>query len=184
MIRDSLVAINITQDDKLLHNEPVPLLFYWNGENDVIDELKKDGAFINFIKEKCMNTNNYSTCKISYFFFKYCDDHEEYSQNIEYIQNIIPICENQSLITEYLFKVFITMYKECMNHEYDESYTCNNDEIILHLYRLIQENFPNYFIKESVVNYVRSELNKTYSMNNTNIEMIIEYLENIIKDEK
>ena len=44
MIRDSLVAINITQSDKILNNSSVPLLFYWNGEQDIISSLKQDDA--------------------------------------------------------------------------------------------------------------------------------------------
>ena len=71
MTRDSLVAINITQFDKLLNNSTVPLLFYWNGESDIINSLKEDESFISFIKERCMNIENYTKCKISYFFFKY-----------------------------------------------------------------------------------------------------------------
>ena len=51
MTRDSLVAINITQFDKLLNNSTVPLLFYWNGESDIINSLKEDELFISFIKE-------------------------------------------------------------------------------------------------------------------------------------
>ena len=69
MIRDSLVAINITQSDKILNNSSVPLLFYWNGEQDIISSLKQDDAFFSFIKEKCMNIDNYVKCRISYFYF-------------------------------------------------------------------------------------------------------------------
>ena len=40
-MRDSLVAINIINDDKLLNinGNGVPLLFYWDGEDDVLDSI-------------------------------------------------------------------------------------------------------------------------------------------------
>ena len=88
MTRDSLVAINITQFDKLLNNSTVPLLFYWNGESDIISSLKEDESFVSFIKERCMNIDNYTKCKISYFFFKYNEDNEEYNQQIDDIQDV------------------------------------------------------------------------------------------------
>ena len=184
MTRDSLVAINITQFDKLLNNSTVPLLFYWNGESDIINSLKEDESFISFIKERCMNIDNYTKCKISYFFFKYNEDNEEYNQQIDDIQDIFQIDSNKILILEYLTTIFKKMYNDFLKTRYSGDIMFNTDDTVLEIYSRIQEKFPNRFVKESVLNYVRSELKKKYGLNNTNTEIVIGYLENIIKDQK
>lgn len=184
MIRDSLVAINITQSDKILNNSSVPLLFYWNGEQDIISSLKQDDAFFSFIKEKCMNIDNYVKCQISYFYFKYNNDEEEYNQQIDDIQDVFQIDCNKNLILEYLITIFKKMHGDFMKSKYETEIMFNTDDIIAEIYDHIQKKFPNRFVKESVLNYVRSELKKKYGLNNTNTEKVISYLENIIKEQK
>ena len=164
MTRDSLVAINITQFDKLLNNSTVPLLFYWNGESDIISSLKEDESFISFIKERCMNIDNYTKCKISYFFFKYNEDNEEYNQQIDDIQDVFQIDSNKILILEYLTTIFKKMYNDFLKTRYSGDIMFNTDDTVLEIYSRIQEKFPNRFVKESVLNYVRSELKKKYGL--------------------
>ena len=160
MIRDSLVAINITQSDKILNNSSVPLLFYWNGEQDIISSLKQDDAFFSFIKEKCMSIDNYVKCRISYFYFKYNNDEEEYNQQIDDIQDVFQIDSNKILILEYLTTIFKKMYNDFLKTRYSGDIMFNADDTVLEIYSRIQEKFPNRFVKESVLNYVRSELKK------------------------
>jgi hypothetical protein len=76
------------------------------------------------------------------------------------------------------------MYNDFLKTRYSGDIMFNTDDTVLEIYSRIQEKFPNRFVKESVLNYVRSELKKKYGLNNTNTETVIGYLENIIKDQK
>lgn len=185
MIRDSLVAINITQFDKLLNNSTVPILFYWNGEGDIIDAITQNESFMNYIKERCMTINNYTKSKMSYFFFKYdSEDKEQYSENVSNIQDVFAINLNEPFMLEYLITIFKQMHGDFMKAKYDDQTMFNTSDVVVEIYDTIQQKFPNRFIKESVVNYVRSELKKKYLLNDINTNSVIDFLENIIKDKK
>ena len=41
-MRDSLVAINITVNDKILNKNNVPILFYWDGEGSSLTQAIYD----------------------------------------------------------------------------------------------------------------------------------------------
>ena len=55
---NNCVAINVIADNKILNNNGVPILFYWDGKSNVIDEL-------NF--EFDVNTNIQSLFQTWYF---------------------------------------------------------------------------------------------------------------------
>ena len=47
MIHDSLVTLNIFDiDNKLLNKTTSPLLYYWNGESDILNDFRKDEQFV------------------------------------------------------------------------------------------------------------------------------------------
>lgn len=184
MLRDSLVAINVTQIDKLLNSSTVPFLFYWNGEDNIDTALVNDENFLSFVKEKCMNINSYTSCKLSYFYFKYVDNKEEYNQQIVDLQDVFTIQLNEAFMLEYLITIFKKMHVDFLKVKYSSDIMFDTSDIIIEIYNTIQEKFPSRFVKESVVNYVRSELKKKYSLNSQNTNFVIDYLENIIKDQK
>ena len=74
-MKDSLVAINIVNDNKLLNinGNGVPLLFYWNGEDEVLDSIFKMDIFKAKIYDVINNVNNYTNSKIALFYFKYIE---------------------------------------------------------------------------------------------------------------
>ena len=47
---NNCVAINIIADNKILNKNGVPILFYWDGKSNVIDEIKGQKVFMDFIK--------------------------------------------------------------------------------------------------------------------------------------
>ena len=56
MERESLVAINIlNSENKLLNKTGVPMLYYWNGNTEVLDDLSNDEELINYSKGLLMN---------------------------------------------------------------------------------------------------------------------------------
>ena len=94
-MRDSLVAINIINDDKLLNinGNGIPLLFYWDGEDDVLDSIFKMDIFKAKIYDVINNVDNYTNSKIALFYFKYNGDEEQYNELSVLIQDYIKLKE-------------------------------------------------------------------------------------------
>ena len=60
MERDSLVAINIiNNENKLLNKTSIPMLYYWNGESDVLDDLSNDTNLTEYVKTLLENPEEY-----------------------------------------------------------------------------------------------------------------------------
>ena len=54
-MQDSLVAFNIISNNKLLNKNEVPVLFYWNGETNLIESIFSDSGFYSFLKNTVFN---------------------------------------------------------------------------------------------------------------------------------
>ena len=195
MTRDSLVAINIIQNvdnqNILLQQNTVPMLFYWNGEGTIQDSLVKDKNFVNRIIELCVNSDKYTSSSISYFYFTYDENDSEKYQEANYnIQDLFSLefLDNEyhydySIIAKsYLYKIFQSLYKQSMKKDFesDDDFLFDNAQSIKHMYDDIQNKYKQKFIKESCLNYVRSELMKVYQLSNKNSNMIIEFLNSCI----
>lgn len=195
MTRDSLVAINIIQNidnqNILLQQNTVPMLFYWNGEGTIQDSLVKDKNFVNIIIELCVNSDKYTSSSISYFYFSYDENDSEKYQEANYnIQDLFSLefLDNEyhydySIIAKsYLYKIFQSLYKQSMKKDFesDDDFLFDNAQSIKRMYDDIQNKYKQKFIKESCLNYVRSELMKVYQLSNKNSNMIIEFLNSCI----
>lgn len=195
MARDSLVAINIIQntDNKniLLQENTTPILFYWDGEGTIKDSLVKDKFFVNKIIESCVNSDKYTSSSISYFYFKYDEsDFEEYQDANYAIQDLFSLefldhvyhYDYSIIAKSYLYKIFQSLYKQSMKMDFetDDDFLFDNAQSIKQMYDDIQNKYKQKFIKESCLNYVRSELMKVYKLNNKNSDTIIEFLNSCI----
>ena len=67
-----------------------------------------------------------------------------------------------------------------MDFETDDDFLFDNTQSIKQMYDDIQNKYKQKFIKESCLNYVRSELMKVYKLNNKNSDTIIEFLNSYI----
>ena len=167
------------------------MLFYWNGEGTIQDSLVKDKNFVNRIIELCVNSDKYTSSSISYFYFTYDENDSEKYQEANYnIQDLFSLefLDNEyhydySIIAKsYLYKIFQSLYKQSMKKDFesDDDFLFDNAQSIKHMYDDIQNKYKQKFIKESCLNYVRSELMKVYQLSNKNSNMIIEFLNSCI----
>ena len=56
------------------------------------------------------------------------------------------------------------------------------DDAVLDIYDKIQEKYPKRVIKSTVINYIRSELQKTDNISIENSDWIIFQLENLLNE--
>lgn len=184
---DSLVAINlyIIEKDKivLLNKTPIPYLYYFDGEGDLVNNILTNIEFKRFIEDKCFNISNYAKSHIGYFYF----------QNNQYIEGFISIQDNYLLkdlddeeiefFKDYLWKHFKFLYESAYHESYNIDMTIfDSEKSIIDIYDKIQIKYPKRVIKSTVINYIRSELIKTDLLNNENTEFIIGKLEKLLNE--
>ena len=123
MTNDSLVSINIyNKKTKELYNDNlVPILFYWNGNGEIIDNIIKS----NYFKDKYLNNINdyekFINLQLSFFYFKLNQDTNEE----EYYDTTIDICEyfsfedfnSEVIIWKLVIPYFYSLYKMVFKKE-------------------------------------------------------------------
>jgi len=188
-VRNSLVAINIVNDNKLLNinGNGVPLLFYWNGEDEVLDSIFKMDIFKAKIYDVINDVNNYANSKIALFYFKYIEDKEQYNELSVLIQDYIKLKDfpedKIDFYKEYIWQHFAYLYKSVYQEDYDKDINMLSiEDSILDIYDKIKEKHPKRVMKSTVLNYVRSELMKTNHLNMDNTDWIINKLDNLLNE--
>ena len=184
-MNESLVAINVYKEENgnviLLNNSPIPYLYYFNGENDLLTDILENDSFKRFIEDTCFNIKTYAKAKISYFYFK----------DNQYVENSISIQDNYLLknmnsdeidfFKYYLWEHFNFLYESAYHDKYNvDMKIFDPEESILDIYDKIQTKYPKRVIKSTVINYIRSELIKTDLLNNENTNYIIMKLETLL----
>ena len=188
-MRDSLVALNIVSENKtLLNNTNVPILYYWDGENSIKENILNDVEFKHFLFSKIANINYYSNTSIYYFYFHYNDNNEEnYTEDILLVQDLFKLNDlpddKKIFYKEYLLNHFKFLYESAYHETYSEDISIIGiDDAILDIYDKIQEKYPKRVIKSTVINYIRSELQKTDNLTMNNTDWIILQLENLLNE--
>lgn len=183
-MQDSFVAINIiSSDNKLYNKNSTPLLFYWNGEDNICDELKKSDKFVSMIKTLIsLNKDLYTDLMLSYFYFKYVNGQEQYSEEVKNIQDIL-LLENFDSIN-IVNNFLITHFKELYTISFKEDYTVDTElsvnEIIIDIYTKLKERFKSRITDETITYWIMSVLNDNDHLNKDNINFIITYLKTIL----
>lgn len=193
MERDSLVAINILNNDVLLNNKLVnnnsyaPILYYWNGETDIVKDLQSSESLCKKCSSLFDNPEQYLTISLSLFYFKYDENNEEQYEDVcRQIQDIIYLenFESDEIVNHFILKHFCYLYKTSIKEEYE--YIENKDEIynIINIYNKLKNKFKTRVSTETIINWVRSVLLEKDNFNAKNTNYIIDKLTKILKDDK
>ena len=87
MSQDSFISLNIVKDNVLQYKN-FPIIFYWNGTDDVILNIKENDKF-KAIVEKYLNSNDYDSVSL-YLTYVNVD---KYSEKEIKLQDIYPLTE-------------------------------------------------------------------------------------------
>ena len=117
-MKENLAAINVVCNDKLVNRNGIPLLFYWNGETDIIEDIGTNIDFMQWLEDEGIltNINNYLNSHIAFFYFKSND--EDYQDQTINIQDLYNISELSELKLELLI--------ECIHYLYTKSFPERN----------------------------------------------------------
>jgi len=187
--RSAIAALNIVnlKNMKLL-SKPIPLIFDWNGEGEILSEIQKDPNFFDYLKEIVFNIENYSSSFLCFgYFSRQGDDNSKDSfKNIQIevqTQYTFDFLDEQGihLADEYAFNIYKDLYKYAFSEEYVEDKSKTLVESITNIHNLIHSKYENKFIKQTELNYVHSVLKKKWELNDIQIKYIIAKLDKMFE---
>lgn len=181
-----ILSINIIskkdkQEHKLLNPVLYPIIFYWNdlNNNNLIDEVFHNDAFLDYINSNILNTENYS---FSYMYYnEYTVDEDEIQQHSIDIQNIYKMKDNNlySLANDYIFDIMSNLYQIV----YKKNYEIDNKpkiDIILDIYTILKEKYKERVSSETLEQYIHSQLQQKYILSSDNIEFVLNIYKELI----
>ena len=117
-MKENLAAINVVCNDKLVNRNGIPLLFYWNGETDIIEDIGTNIDFMQWLEDEDIltNINNYLNSHIAFFYFKSSD--EDYQDHTIAIQELY----NLDALSELKLELLV----ECTYYLYNKSFPERN----------------------------------------------------------
>ena len=181
MNNDTLVSLNIFNNENNQLINKIPILYYWNGDGDLLDSIINNKTFL----EKYLNNisyNLYNSLYLGYFFFEFDKDNNEiYKDNIIKISDYIDLDKfnSKNIINEIIIKHLYNLYKISMKDDYKDVKVFNED-IILDIYSKIKDKYKEKLNKETFINWIRQELINKNKINNNNSNYIIDYLKNVL----
>ena len=179
-----LLSINIiNQKDKqypiILNPTSHPIIFYWNdlNENNIIDEIFQNEQFLEYMNSNILNINNYSFSHI--YYNEYAINEDKIQQKSMSIQDIYELEKNHlyNLVLEYIYDIMVKLYQIVYKKNYENDDKSEIDNII-NIYTILKEKYKERVSSTTLEQYIRSQLQQNYLLNNANIEYVI----NIYKD--
>ena len=117
-MKENLAAINVVCNDKLVNRNGIPLLFYWNGETDIIEDIGTNIDFMQWLEDEDIltNINNYLNSHIAFFYFKSNDeDYQDHTIDIQDLYNLDALSELK-----------LELLVECTYYLYNKSFPERN----------------------------------------------------------
>lgn len=192
-MKESLVAINIVKDNNILLNPTaIPILLYWNDKQykTIDEEIFNNENSYKYIISKCANIEAYTLSKISFFYFKdtnndNTEDYLEYNIDVQQLFKLSVLnSEDTSFYKDYINESFKYLYLCSFKEDYE--FSTNPlvwEECIIDIFDKLRKKYPNKISKDTIINYVRSELLQKYKLNTDNSNWIIDKLKNILVNE-
>lgn len=190
MNRISILSINIVDGNSILNKNGLPILFYWN-KDDNLKNCLLDDSFKSLVLSLCQN-DKYTTSKIKCISFIDEDieqDGNERYEAIEYnVQDIFPIIENEviacRIIIPIIHSLYISIFKKSANEEYQVDSLDSIKNAIHNMCKLIIDNNSNKISTSTIFYYVVSKILQINNLNKTNLDSIIKIAKQILKTSK
>lgn len=178
MKNDSFISLNIVNSNEILY-KIFPIVFYWNGVNDVVNDLLNNKDFYNIIS-KYINSKYYDTVKICMTYV----NSENYNEREILIQELYPLyVVNDNIYNELITDIFYDIYEKIFKKEYEipiENFGFKN--IISDIYEDIIKKMSDKITKETFFNYILSQLDERTKLTFQNKEYLVKYIKDILKE--
>lgn len=184
---DSLVSINIyDKNTNILYNKSlVPILFYWNGKDKLLDSILSDEKFKENYLDNISDYEVFKNLTLSYFYFKFEEDGTETYEDLtivisDYVQ--LKDFNSSQIIYQLVIPHLYDLYKKALKEDYKDTKVFN-DDIIIDIYKKIKDKYKEKFEKSTLINWLRSELIDKNKIDSNNTNYIIDKLIKILNHE-
>ena len=178
----SLISINLTISNEHKFQyviNPMPILYYWNGDDNPIDSIVSNKSIVNMIKPHITSEHEYSNSWLNCISFDLDSEDENYVEKTLKIQDCLDLSLFRDIANETIDNIAREIYKEVFNATY--TMQSNEESIIYDVYSKVSLMYKDNITFETFVNFARKKLQQTTKLNEKNIKYIIE---NIILDIK
>lgn len=181
MNNGGIVALNIFVKDEIINDGGIPILFYWNFENDLIEELKENEALQSFIK-KNIKAKDFGDTSISGIYFN--NNFTEDSNDDEYKTFASSLLSMYGIETfdydlDILHEIFTALYLKSFKQVYNDNLT--KDDSILDIIRKLKEKYPSRISYTVLRNYILAQLRDLYNLSEENKTTIITKFDSLTK---
>jgi hypothetical protein len=182
MNNGGIVALNIFVKDEIINDGGIPILFYWNFENDLIGELKENEALQSFIK-KNVKAKDFGDTSISGIYFNNNftedSDDDEYKTFASSLQSMYNI-ETFNYDLDILHEIFTALYLTSFKQIYGGNLT--KEDGILDIIRKLKEKYPSRISYTVLRNYIQTQLRDTFdNLTEENKSQVINKFDSLTK---
>ena len=187
MSKISILSINIVNDNSILNKDGLPILFYWNKDDDLKNCLLDD-SFKSLVISFCKN-GIYTHAKIKCISFVDenidVDGDEKYETTEYNVQDLFSIEDNEIIAYRTVMYLLHDLYINIFKHSVDEKYTddsINSIKNVLHvMYSKIITNKSDKILPNTVFHYIIRKVTQIDNLNKNNLDSIIKITKQILK---
>lgn len=180
----ALIAINITisngENNLQYVINSVPILYYWNGKYDMIESILNEKQITNLVKSYINNEREYSNCLLNCISFDLDSSNEDYKEQTIKLQELYSLSNFNKIVNTVIDDVAKEVYKEVFNAVYTNQSNCSS--IIRDVYSKVSLMYKDNITFETFMNFVRKKLQQSTSLDQKNIQLVVDNIASNIND--
>ena len=186
MSKISVLSINIVNGNSILNKNGLPILLYWNKDDDLKNCLLDD-SFKSLVISLCKN-DIYTKAKIKCVSFidedTEIDGNEKYNI-IEYnVQDLFSIIDNDiiayRIIMYILHDLYINIFKHSIKEDYQDNSLDNIKNVIHTMYSAILTSKQDKILPNTIFHYITNKISEIDNLNKNNLYSIIKIAKQIL----
>jgi hypothetical protein len=188
MVNSWFVAINIVfneGDIQTLLNDNIgyPIIFYWNGIDDIFNVICNDVKFNEILNNYVFNYKTYHNTSLKLTYIN-TDNENICTEKEVTIQELFPLSIlNMDFMYSYLNDILIDLHKKFFKTDYNiDDIEIDPKNIIKDIFFKIKNNDKREILQDTIVNYIRNKLSDIKNLSKENKEYLIEILLEIIRE--
>ena len=182
----SILSINIVNGNSILNKDGLPILLYFNKDDDLKNCLLDD-SFKSLVISLCKN-DIYTNTKIKCVSFIDEDTDVEGNEKyniIEYdVQDLFSIIDNKiiayRIIMYILHELYISIFKRSINENYKDDSLDNIKDVTHTMYSAILTNNKDKILPRTVFHYIVNKASQINNLNKNNLNSIIKIAKQIL----
>lgn len=179
-MKENLAALNVICEGRVINKRGIPLLFYWNGQTEILEDIKKSEDFFTWLKEEEIITD------INYFLhshiglFYYRENDEDYQEITVDVQDLYSLDQLLSLKNNLML--------ECTYYLYNKAFP--NRDLGIQIFedpieqssayiKAILKKYQGKITEQTCIMAIRGYMQERYK-DFKSIEELVEYIDKVI----